>query len=186
MLLTLLILLKKILFPTDNNYRSKFQPGLKNAQYILAGVFCWVCFKYLWSRWEGIKTRSIGKNFVREEVMVMSFLVVNFCKQEEMSICTASTKNQQTGCSFYEKSSFAERCMYYIFDEYCDSLKAQMNARIALASWTIEGLRAVVINSLQLKVWNSISGSPDYGLENFFARSLSMTYMHTSLAPCSI
>jgi hypothetical protein len=83
---------------------------------------------------EGIKTRSIGKNFVREEVMVMSFLVVNFCKQEEMSICTACTKNQQTGCSFYEKSSFAERCMYYIFDEYCDSLKAQMNARIALAS----------------------------------------------------
>jgi hypothetical protein len=64
----------------------------------------------------------------------MSFLVVNFCKQEEMSICTACTKNQQTGCSFYEKSRFAERCMYYIFDEYCDSLKAQMNARIALGN----------------------------------------------------
>ncbi len=107
---------------------------MKNEQYILAGVFCWVCFQYLGSRWESIKTRSIGKNFVREEVMVMSFLVVNFCKQEEMSMCTACNKNEQTGCSFYEKSSFAERCMYYIFDEYCDSLKAQMNARIALGN----------------------------------------------------
>ncbi len=64
----------------------------------------------------------------------MSFLVVNFCKQEEMSICTAGNKNQQTGCNFYEKSSFAERCMYYIFDEYCDCLKAQMNARLAIVN----------------------------------------------------
>ena len=64
----------------------------------------------------------------------MSYLEVNFCKQEEMSICTAGNKNQQTGCNFYEKSQFAERCMYYIFDEYCDSLKAQLNAEMALRS----------------------------------------------------
>jgi hypothetical protein len=64
----------------------------------------------------------------------MSYLVVNFCKQEEMSICTAGNNNQQTGCSFYEKSRFAERCMYYIFDEFCDCLKAQLNARIALGN----------------------------------------------------
>jgi len=66
--------------------------------------------------------------------MVMSYLEVNFCKQKEMSICTAGTKNQQTGCTFYEKSRFAERCMYYIFDEYCDCLKAQMNAGRALGN----------------------------------------------------
>ncbi len=62
----------------------------------------------------------------------MSSVTVNFCKQEEMSICTACNKNQQAGCSFYEKSRFAERCMYYIFDEYCDSLKAQINAGTTL------------------------------------------------------
>ena len=60
--------------------------------------------------------------------MVMSSPENNFCKQEEMSICTAGNQNKQTSCSFYEKSRFAERCMYYIFDEYCDCLKAQMNA----------------------------------------------------------
>ena len=58
----------------------------------------------------------------------MACLTTNFCKQEEMSICTADNQKQQIGCSFYEKSQFAERCMYFMFDEYCDSLKAQLNA----------------------------------------------------------
>jgi len=58
----------------------------------------------------------------------MSQLVVNFCRQEEMSLCTADSQKQQSGCSFFEKSQFADRCMYFIFDEYCDCLKAQMNA----------------------------------------------------------
>ncbi len=62
----------------------------------------------------------------------MSHLVINFCKQEEMSMCTADNRKQQTGCRFYEKSQFVERCMYYIFDEYCDSLKAQMNSEMEL------------------------------------------------------
>jgi hypothetical protein len=45
-----------------------------------------------------------------------------------MSVCTADSKKLQTDCSFYEKSQFAERCMYFIFDEYCDCLNAQLNA----------------------------------------------------------
>ena len=64
----------------------------------------------------------------------MSFLVVNFCKQEEMSICTAGNQKEQIECNFYEKSQFAERCMYFMFDEYCDSLKAQMNAENGLSN----------------------------------------------------
>jgi hypothetical protein len=72
--------------------------------------------------------RSTGRKCGHGEVMVMSYLENNFCKQEEMSICTAGNQNTQISCSFYEKSRFAERCMYYIFDEYCDCLKAQMNA----------------------------------------------------------
>ncbi len=46
-----------------------------------------------------------------------------------MSICTADNQNQQVGCGYYEKSQFAERCMYFIFEEYCDCLTAQMNAQ---------------------------------------------------------
>jgi hypothetical protein len=46
-----------------------------------------------------------------------------------MSICTADSQKQQVGCSYYEKSQFAERCMYFIFEEYCDCLTAQMNAQ---------------------------------------------------------
>lgn len=68
------------------------------------------------------------RKFNVREVTVMSYMVTNFCKQEEMSVCTAGDKKKQLGCSFYEKSQFAERCMYFMFDEYCDSLKAQMNA----------------------------------------------------------
>ena len=64
----------------------------------------------------------------------MSNLEVNFCKQEQMSVFTADDQKQQVGCSYYEKSQFAERCMYYIFEEYCDSLTAQMNAQQELRS----------------------------------------------------
>jgi hypothetical protein len=63
---------------------------------------------------------------------MMSHLMVNFCKREQMSICTADNQKQQVGCSYYEKSQFAERCMYYIFEEYCDCLTAQMNSQQAL------------------------------------------------------
>ncbi len=59
---------------------------------------------------------------------MMSHLITNFCKREDMSVCTAGSQKKQLDCNFYEKSQFAERCMYYIFDEYCDCLKAQLNA----------------------------------------------------------
>ena len=58
----------------------------------------------------------------------MTQLIVNFCKKEQMSICTAGGRKAQSSCNFYEKSRFAERCMYFIFDEYCDSLSAQVSA----------------------------------------------------------
>jgi hypothetical protein len=53
---------------------------------------------------------------------------VNFCKRMKMSVCTACDQKQQSACSFYEKSQFANRCMYFIFDEYCDWLGAQLSA----------------------------------------------------------
>jgi hypothetical protein len=57
---------------------------------------------------------------------------VNFCRSEQISVCTAANLKEQPGCSFYEKARRAERCMYFIFDEYCDCLKAQLSAHTIL------------------------------------------------------
>ncbi len=51
---------------------------------------------------------------------------INFCKSEIMSVCKADSKQQQD-CIFFEKSNSASRCMYFVFNEFCDSLNAQLN-----------------------------------------------------------
>lgn len=53
---------------------------------------------------------------------------INFCKAGRMSTCSADDLKQQPVCNFYEKSQNANRCMYFIFGEYCDCLKAQMHS----------------------------------------------------------
>jgi hypothetical protein len=53
---------------------------------------------------------------------------INFCKRAKMCVCSASDQKQQGDCLFYEKSQYANRCMYFIFGEYCDCLKAQLSA----------------------------------------------------------
>jgi hypothetical protein len=62
--------------------------------------------------------------------------IMNFCKSEIMSVCKANSKKQQQDCLFFEKSNNASRCMYFVFNEYCDSLNAQLyaedNRRISL------------------------------------------------------
>jgi hypothetical protein len=65
------------------------------------------------------------------EASMVSGAVMNFCKSEHISSCTAADKKEQSDCSFYERSRSAERCMYFIFDEYCDCLRAQINAHVA-------------------------------------------------------
>ena len=62
---------------------------------------------------------------------MMSDQVTSYCKKGAMSICTANNEKQQTDCGFYEKSRNANRCMYYIFEEYCDNLMAQIRAEKA-------------------------------------------------------
>jgi hypothetical protein len=54
--------------------------------------------------------------------------IVSFCKRDIMSVCTAASDVEQNRCQFYEKSRLKNKCMYFIFDEYCDCLKAQMDA----------------------------------------------------------
>jgi hypothetical protein len=46
-----------------------------------------------------------------------------------MSVCTAENEHQQKYCRFYEKSSYSDKCMYYVFDAYCDCLEAQLSAQ---------------------------------------------------------
>jgi len=54
---------------------------------------------------------------------------ISFCKKGMMSVCMATSDTDQDKCVFYEKSSLKNKCMYFIFDEYCDCLKAQTEAR---------------------------------------------------------
>ena len=58
----------------------------------------------------------------------MASSVVSFCKRDIMSVCTAYSDAEQENCVYYEKSRLRNECMYFIFDEYCDCLKAQINA----------------------------------------------------------
>lgn len=44
-----------------------------------------------------------------------------------MYVCNASSEEEQKKCRFYQKSSYSDKCMYFIFDKYCDCLEAQMN-----------------------------------------------------------
>jgi hypothetical protein len=46
-----------------------------------------------------------------------------------MSICTAADESEQKRCKFYKKSSHSDKCMYFVFDEYCDCLEAQLATR---------------------------------------------------------
>lgn len=65
--------------------------------------------------------KNKGDAMIKEQIM-------NFCKSEIMSVCTAESKKEQQDCIFFDKSKNANRCMYFVFNEYCDSLNAQLYA----------------------------------------------------------
>ncbi len=52
---------------------------------------------------------------------------VCFCEQDIISVCNAAGREQQKNCRFYQKSSYKNACMYYVFDAYCDCVEAQRN-----------------------------------------------------------
>ena len=58
----------------------------------------------------------------------MSDASMNYCKKDMMSICTANGQREQSHCSHYEPSCLSERCLFLVFDEYCVSLRAQIQA----------------------------------------------------------
>ena len=57
-----------------------------------------------------------------------------FCQRDIMHICVATSESEQKNCKFYEKSSISERCMYFMFDEYCDCLEAQLETQQTVQS----------------------------------------------------
>jgi hypothetical protein len=65
-------------------------------------------------------------SFKECEVIEMLKEELCFCKRDVMSICTADSKSDQKNCKFFQKSSFTDRCMYLMFDEFCDCLEAQV------------------------------------------------------------
>jgi len=54
--------------------------------------------------------------------------IISFCKSDIMSVCKADSKKQQQECLFFEKSNCGSHCMYFVFNEFCDSLNAQLYA----------------------------------------------------------
>jgi hypothetical protein len=56
---------------------------------------------------------------------------VCFCKGDIISVCTAGVKEQQKNCRFYQKSSYKNACMYFVFDAYCDCVEAQRDTQYA-------------------------------------------------------
>jgi len=53
----------------------------------------------------------------------------NLCKKGLMSVCSGENASEQKKCTYYEKATQETRCMFLKFDEYCDCLKAQMDAK---------------------------------------------------------
>jgi hypothetical protein len=52
------------------------------------------------------------------------------CKKDFMYICTSASESEQKNCKFYKKSSSSDRCMYFVLDEYCDCLEAQIETQL--------------------------------------------------------
>ena len=56
---------------------------------------------------------------------------VCFCKRDIISVCTAGAQEQQKNCRFFQKSTYKNACMYFVFDAYCDCVEAQRNTQYA-------------------------------------------------------
>ena len=59
----------------------------------------------------------------------MQISEVCFCKQDIISVCSAGGPEQQKNCRFYQKSSYKNACMYFLFDAYCDCVEAQYKTK---------------------------------------------------------
>ena len=49
-----------------------------------------------------------------------------FAKEISCPSVRQPSESEQKNCKFYKKSSFSDRCMHFMFEEYCDCLDAQI------------------------------------------------------------
>lgn len=54
--------------------------------------------------------------------------MTNLCVKGVMSSCSEKEHKDQLQCKFYEKSSWENKCMYYVMDGHCDNPAAQSEA----------------------------------------------------------
>ncbi len=45
-----------------------------------------------------------------------------------MSECVGETAEERKKCKFYKESKYKGTCMYYVFEQFCDCLDAQIDA----------------------------------------------------------
>ena len=60
--------------------------------------------------------------------MTKTYSKANMCNTDgPVSFCRVAKKSidVQSSCTYFEKARYADRCMYLVFDEYCDNLYAQ-------------------------------------------------------------
>ena len=57
-----------------------------------------------------------------------------FAKEISCPSVRLIVKAIKKNCKFFKKSSFTDRCMHYMFDEYCDCLDAQIATQQTIQS----------------------------------------------------
>jgi hypothetical protein len=65
-------------------------------------------------------------------VIIVQLGEVCFCKRDIISVCAAGGREQQKSCRFYQKSTYKNACMYFVFDAYCDCIEAQRNTEYVI------------------------------------------------------
>jgi len=60
----------------------------------------------------------------------MTDIKKTFCKKDIISSCDQNKNpTEQKNCTYYEKATKAERCLWLTFDKFCTSTDAQYNTK---------------------------------------------------------
>lgn len=74
--------------------------------------------------------------------------MINHCKYNGLSYCDVeNSPKDQTKCRHYKKSTYFPRCMFLVFDEYCDCLSAQKDRNGQLSDKEIAEIEESKINT---------------------------------------
>lgn len=77
--------------------------------------------------------------------------MANLCKIGIMSTCSCSDWSGQSKCDFAKEASYGNRCRFFVFDEFCDNIKAQEDA-----NKPIEKIETISANEMVKKLKEQI------------------------------